>query len=71
MKSEEAKERVAYYRMTNEQHRGITRIKQMARTMIRVDEMTDEDKGRLSEVMVRFWITILDHDIKDQASQSG
>lgn len=71
MKSEEAKERVAYYTMTNEQHRGITRIKQMARTMIRVDEMTDEDKGRLSEVMVRFWITILDHDIKDQASQSG
>ena len=64
-------ESIPRFTLTVDQNRGMTRVKHIARAIVSGGEITAEDKDQLSDVIVRFWVSILDHDIKDRASRNA
>lgn len=59
------------FTLTTAQCRSITRVKTMARDIVQNAPGGRESEEALSRELVRFWISILDHDIKDRQSASA
>lgn len=59
------------FTLTTAQYRSMTRVKAMAREMVHSGPGSRESREKLSKELVQFWVSILDHDIKDRQSASA